>query len=84
MGGLLPRFVKLKQGDAEVNGVEQDFEISREGWNEYKLLDGGVIRMKTSVLQIFKIVDDDGRPVYNEQGAHQMLIRHKSDVVVRE
>ena len=80
----MPRFVKLRLGDAEVNGIEQDFEIGREEWNEYKLLDGGVIRMKTSVQQIFKIVDDDGRPVYNAQGAHQMLIRHKSDVVVRE
>ena len=80
----MPRIVKLKLVDGEVNGVEQDFEISREEWNEYKLLDGGVIRMKTSVLQIFKVVDDDGGPVYNVQGAPQMLIRHKSDVVVRE
>ena len=46
----MPRIVKLKLVDGEVNGVEQDFEISREEWNEYKLLDGGVIRMKTSVL----------------------------------
>ena len=80
----MPRIVKLKLVDGEVNGVEQDFEISREEWNEYKLLDGGVIRMKTSVLQIFKVVDDDGGPVYNVQGIPQMLIRHKSDVVVRE
>lgn len=80
----MPRFVKLSLGDTEVSGVEQDFEISREEWNEYKLLDGGVVRLKTTVQRIYKIVDDDGNPTYNDQGEPQMLIRHKSDVVTRE
>ena len=53
----------------KVQGV--DFEIGREEWNEYKLLDGGVIRVKLVVTRIYQVLDEDGKPVPNQDGSLQ-------------
>jgi hypothetical protein len=78
------RIQKIKAGDQEHNAVEQQFEISREGWNEYKLLDGGTVRLKTTVQKIYRIVDADGNQLYNQEGEMHLLVRHKADVVSSE
>ncbi len=44
-----------------VEAVEMDFDISKEDWSEYKLLDGGIIRVKTTVTRIFKVSGGSGR-----------------------
>ena len=77
----MPRIQKVKIGDKEYDAIEEHFEIGREEWNEYKLLDGGVIRLKTSVQRIYRIVDSEGRQLYNEAGDPHVIVRHKTDVV---
>ena len=72
---------KIKVGDQEFTAIEEQFEVAREEWNEYKLLDGGVIRLKTSVQRIFRIVDEDGNQLYNDVGDPHVIVRHRADVV---
>ena len=72
---------KIRLGDKEINGVEQEFEIGREEWNEYKLLDGGRIRVKTQVHKIFRIVDDEGNQTYTSDGEPNVLVKHRTDIV---
>ena len=75
------RIVKVKAGDREYDAVEQQFDIGREEWNEYKLLDGGTVRLKTTVQKIYRLVDADGNQLYNAEGELHLLVRHRSDVV---
>ena len=75
---------RIKVGDREVNAREEDFEIVREDWNEYRLLDGGSVRVKTTVARIFRVLDDEGRPVYDQDGDPQMVVRHNTQIVAAE
>ncbi len=79
----MARIEKVKAGAQEVDAIERDFEIGREEWNEYKLLDGGLVRVKTTVSRIYQVVDEQGNPRCNEDGSPMMLVKHKSDVVSR-
>jgi hypothetical protein len=38
-----------------VSVSEEDFTIEKEDWNEYRLLDGGTIKVKTTVQRIFRV-----------------------------
>ena len=80
----MARITKIKVGDQEVSGIDQQFQISREEWNEYKLLDGGTVRVKTSVQRIYRLVDDDGRQLYNANGDPHVILQHKTDAVATE
>ena len=75
---------RIKVGDREVNAREEDFEIVREDWNEYRLLDGGSVRVKTTVARIFRVLDEEGRPVYDQDGDPQVVVRHNTQIVAAE
>ena len=75
---------RIKVGDREVNAREEDFEIVREDWNEYRLLDGGSVRVKTTVARIFRVLDDDGRPIYDQDGDPQVVVRHNTQIVAAD
>ena len=63
-------------------GIERDFEIDREQWSSYQLLDGGKIRVKTSVQKIYQVVEADGKPIYDTNtGLPVFAAAHRSDVV---
>ncbi len=64
-----------------VKAMEMDFNIKVESWNEYTLLDGGTIRLKTSVQKIFWLLGPNGEKTYNPEGEPALAVRHKSDVV---
>ena len=80
----MARVVRLKLGDTEVDAIEQDFEIAREEWNEYRLADGGRVRVKTSVQKIFRLLDSEGKPLYSPEGDPQVLVRHVAEIVASE
>jgi hypothetical protein len=51
------------------NGPKQPVDIvsSKDGWSEFALEDGTVIRTKAAVLDVQKLVDQynaDGEPIY--------------------
>ena len=62
-------------------GIERDFTIREENWSAYDLLDGGLIRLKTTALKIFQVVDDEGNPLNAPDGTPMFVVQHKSDVV---
>ena len=78
------RIERIKAGDQDIYAIEQDFEIGREGWSVYQLLDGGTIRLKTTVQKIYRVVDENGRPQTDANGEPVFVARHKSDVVFSE
>ena len=61
--------------------TDEEFEIGHEDWNEYKLLDGGVIRVKTTVQRIFRVLDEKGNPKVGEDGDPEIIVRHNTQVV---
>ena len=67
----------------EVDAVELDFNVTREEWNEYKLIDGGVVRVKTNVQRIFAVLNPDGTRRKQPDGSPALVVAHKSDVVAR-
>ena len=75
------KVVKVKAGDQEFDAIEQQFEVDREEWNAYKLLDGGTIRLKISAQRIYRIVDSQRNQIYNELGDPQVIVRHRADIV---
>ena len=79
----MPPIVKVNAGGQEVDAIEVDFEIKREEWNEYTLLDGGVVRVKTTVNRILRVVDSEGNGRNNQDGSPMIVVSHKSDVVSR-
>lgn len=81
----MARVMKVKLGDGrDVNAVEVPFEIRREEWNEYELADGGRLRVKTVVHKILKVVDDEGKQLYDANGDPIMIARNNVIVSASE
>ena len=80
---IMARISKIKAGNQEIDALEVDFDIHREDWNEYKLLDGGTVRVKTTVIRIYKAVDEEGNQRYLEDGNPFMIVNHKLEVVAK-
>ena len=77
----MDRIIKVNAGGQELDAIEADFEISREEWNQYKLLDGGTVRAKTTVSRIYRVVDEQGNQRYHQDGSPFMIVTHKTDIV---
>lgn len=67
-----------------LEGLDLDFEIKREEWNEYRLLDGGTVRIKTTPLRIVRVLDKDGKPAYTADGDPHIAVSHNTQVVSSE
>jgi hypothetical protein len=53
-----------------------DFNLLREGWADYRLSDGNVLRVKLTISKVIKtgIINPDGTPQYNfVYGASSMV-----------
>lgn len=73
--------MKRQFGDKVLDVQEIDFEIKREEWNEYTLLDGGRVRVKTIVTNIYRLLDDHGKPKTNPDGSPAFMVLHNTKVV---
>jgi len=61
--------------------IELDFKVSDEQFNRYELLDGGEVRVKTVVLRIFQVVDDQGHVKLQADGTPLVIINNQCFVV---
>ena len=78
----MPQPIQITNQHGEtMPAIALDFEITRESWAVYKLLDGGTVRVKTTVTRILHHVDDEGRVKYNPDGSPAVTVQSKIDVV---
>ncbi len=80
----MPRIIKVKVGNVDRDAYEVDFEIGREEWNEYKLVDGGRVRVKTTVQKIARLLDAQGKPEFTPDGDPNVVVRHNTQVIASE
>ena len=69
---------KINFQGREVDATEVDFQIRREDWNEYQLMDGSEMKMKLVVSTIFRIdsiYDDEGNPVYQIKSTNVAAVK---------
>ena len=64
----------------EIQVQEVDFETIKERWNEYALRDGTTVKVKTIVLKIFQIIDENGKPTVTYEGDPNVLVRSENKV----
>lgn len=57
---------KVRYGPEMVDGEEVEFEPLTERWNEYRLSDGTLLKMKLVVTRIIRIdkYNEQGEPIY--------------------
>lgn len=57
---------RVRYGQEMVDGEEVDFEPLAERWNEYRLSDGTLLKMKLAITKIIRLekYNDVGEPIY--------------------
>lgn len=63
--------VKTVYNGKPAEGIEVPISQSNERWNEYKLEDGTMLRLKFTVASIIRVIgenDTEGNPVYMVRG----------------
>ena len=78
---IMPDVTRIRVGDQEFDAIEQQFDIGSEHWNEYRLLDGGIVRLKTTAQKIYRVLDAAGQPAFTSDGDPHVLVRHSTQVV---
>jgi len=71
-------------GGGEVSAREVEFDPVKEPWSEYKLLDGGTVRIRTTAVKIFRVVDAAGKPTYQPDGQPMIVVSQNFQVVASE
>ena len=73
----------IKVDGKDIKVKEIDFETVKDEWDEYKLLDGGTVRVKTVIRSIFYLVDDKGNSLLDPDGNPQVSTRSSTQVVYK-
>lgn len=58
--------------------TEVEFQIRKEDWNEYQLMDGTVIKMKLVVSEILRVegvYDAEGNPAYRIKSTNLPVVK---------
>jgi len=76
--------MKINLQGKELEIVEVDFETHREEWNEYRLLDGGVVRVKLAILHVYRVLDEEGKPSSNRDGTPNFVVTSSTLVATKE
>ena len=66
---------------SEAKAQEVGFKLQHEDWSIYTLPDGTVVKLKTTVLKILQILDNDGRPARTVEGDPFLIVNHRTDVI---
>ena len=83
MSGAMTRTVRQIEVGGRTRTVrEEPFEASEEHWNEYKLENGDLVRMKIVVHKIFGVLDSAGSRVFTADGDPEVVVRHQVHVSV--
>ena len=81
----MPRIFKIPMstplGSQEVHAYELEYETIREDWNQYRLPDGRLVRVKVLVSRFCQVVDDDGNDLINPDGSPVLIASNRVEVV---
>ena len=77
----MPRIVKMPLGSEEVDAYELDYETIKEDWNQYKLTDGRVVRVRVITSRISQVVDADGKDQFHPDGSPFLLVSNRVEIV---
>jgi len=71
-GEPMGKRVKVSYGPEMVDGEEVDFEPLAERWNEYRLSDGTLVKMKLVVSKVVRLEkwNEQGEPIYLVQSTN--------------
>jgi len=65
----------------QVKAQEVEFKLQHEDWSQYVLPDGTVVKLKTTVLKILQVLDNDGKPARTMEGDPFLIVNHRTDVI---
>jgi hypothetical protein len=65
----------------DIRGFEIEFETDKEPWSDYHLIDGTKLRVKHTMLKTFRLVDENNKPSFDENGDPQVYINGSIVVV---
>ena len=65
----------------QVKAQEVEFKLLREDWSQYQLPDGTIVKLRTTVLKIMQVLNDDGKPASTPEGDPFLIVNHKTDVI---
>ncbi len=77
----MPRIVKMPLGSEEVDAYELDYETIKEDWNQYKLINGRVVRVRVITSRISQVVDADGNDLFHPDGSPFLLVSNRVEIV---
>jgi hypothetical protein len=69
---------------SELNVRDEEFEVVREEWSEYRLKDGGKVRLRATALAISRVLDAEGKPTYGPDGQPAFVVNNQVQVVAFE
>jgi hypothetical protein len=61
-------------GRGALDAIELQFNPQQEGWSEYRVSDGGLIRMRATALHVYRVVDRQGRPAFLPDGQPDYIV----------
>lgn len=67
-----------------VDGIEVDFDPTKEPWSEVALADGGHFRMRLTVQRVYKLIDANGQPLKDADGHPRYVVQSKNELVVQD
>lgn len=65
----------------DIRGFEIEFETDKEPWSDYYLIDGTKLRVKHTMLKTFRLVDENNKPSFDENGDPKVFINGSIVVV---
>jgi hypothetical protein len=81
MPGIIKMQMNTPSGIQEVDAYELEYETIKEDWNQYRLPDGRLVRVKTIVSRISQVVDEDGKEQVNPDGSPLVVVTNRVEVV---
>lgn len=72
----MPKIRELNLPDGKrLRGYEVEFKPVEESWSEYLLLpDGDKVRIKHTLLKLFRLVDDNDNPMFDQNGDPEVFV----------
>ena len=66
---------------SQAKAQEIEFKLQHEDWSQYLLPDGTVVKLKTTVLKILQVLDNDSKPARTAEGDPYLIVNHRTDEI---